>query len=747
MVVTLTAALGLGRLFSSGSWAGPLLVTVVAAHALAVGGRRWGLGGAGGALVSVVGLAALVTWVVEPHTTAYGLPTSATWRSLVADVAEAWRQFAVVKAPTEAGRPFVLTSVTTAWLIATLADAFAYRLLARFESLAPSFTLLVFGAILAPSGPAGRGPRLAVGAGYLAAVVLFLVLTEAARSGPWAGSGGGAGAGALVRRGTAMGAVAVAVAVIAGPLLPWAESLGLVGLGVGGDAPSSRSRNTVSPLVDIRGRLVEQSDLEMFTVVADQRAYWRLTALDRFDGTIWSSLGTYRAATGRLPDGPATTRAETAVSQQFAIGPLSSIWLPAAFRAESIDGADGARFDRDSASLLTARPTADGLSYAVVSAVPTFTAEDLDRATAAVPPEIAQRYLKLPEAFPARITTTARDVVVRAVGPGASPYATARALQDWFRSTFAYDLTVEAGHSLGALEHFLATRRGYCEQFAGAFAAMARSLGLPARVAVGFTPGSPGPDGRFHVAGRDAHAWPEVYIAGFGWVAFEPTPGRDVPGGAGYTGVQPPPPGGQDGAAPTTTVAGAGSAVGEPEPEPEPAPTAVPPGRPGPVGATARALGLILLANGAYLAVVVGGRRWLRGRRRAAAATPSARVLVAWAEAEEALAAAGMPRLAAETATEFASRVAASRVAAVRGWSEIAGRLVELAQASGLARFAPGGAPAGTAAAACQAAAELEARLRAGAGWFGRLRWAADPRPLGRAVKGWATTRWAATPT
>src|SRR5262249_38362786 len=79
------------------------------------------------------------------------------------------------------------------------------------------------------------------------------------------------------------------------------------------------------------------------------------------------------------------------------------------------------------------------------------------------------------------------------------------------------------GSGNSAIEDFLDSRQGFCEQFAGAFAAMARAVGLPARVAVGFAPGRY--DGReFTVLSRDAHAWPEVYLAGLGWTQFEPTP-------------------------------------------------------------------------------------------------------------------------------------------------------------------------------------------------------------------------------
>jgi Transglutaminase-like superfamily len=118
------------------------------------------------------------------------------------------------------------------------------------------------------------------------------------------------------------------------------------------------------------------------------------------------------------------------------------------------------------------------------------------------------------------------------------------ALQNWFRSDggFTYDDTIQSGDSADDLAAFLnpasGGRRGYCQQFAAAMAVMARMLGIPARVAVGFlAPDKTGPDTYVYSA-HDMHAWPELYFAGAGWVRFEPTPaGRatDVPG---YT-IQP----------------------------------------------------------------------------------------------------------------------------------------------------------------------------------------------------------------
>jgi transglutaminase-like putative cysteine protease len=66
---------------------------------------------------------------------------------------------------------------------------------------------------------------------------------------------------------------------------------------------------------------------------------------------------------------------------------------------------------------------------------------------------------------------------------------------------------------------------------------MARSLGLPTRVVVGFTPGQLRSDGLYHVEGRNAHAWDEVWFDGYGWMLFDPTPGRGAPGAEQHTGA------------------------------------------------------------------------------------------------------------------------------------------------------------------------------------------------------------------
>jgi transglutaminase-like putative cysteine protease len=120
----------------------------------------------------------------------------------------------------------------------------------------------------------------------------------------------------------------------------------------------------------------------------------------------------------------------------------------------------------------------------------------------------------------------AREVV----GAPPNPYAAAVALEAWFRTggDFTYDETPPTRFGSPALVAFATEhRRGYCQHFAGAMALMLRYLGIPARVAAGFTTGLYDTDeGEWTVADTNAHTWVEVWFAGYGWLPFDPTPGR-----------------------------------------------------------------------------------------------------------------------------------------------------------------------------------------------------------------------------
>src|SRR5207247_1141531 len=124
----------------------------------------------------------------------------------------------------------------------------------------------------------------------------------------------------------------------------------------------------------------------------------------------------------------------------------------------------------------------------------------------------------------AELYDRAREVA----GQTRSPYAAAVALERWFRVTggFTYSEQPQPTPGLPPLVGFVVeTRAGYCQHYAGAMALMLRLLGIPARVAAGFVPGHYR-DGEWTVTDHDAHTWVEVWFRGYGWLPFDPTPGR-----------------------------------------------------------------------------------------------------------------------------------------------------------------------------------------------------------------------------
>jgi transglutaminase-like putative cysteine protease len=729
--LTVAAVISFGRLFDDGRFFGPVFVAAVTSHLVARAGRRMGLGLPLAALLSLAaGTIALVN-LIEPATTTYGIPRGDSWRAIGDDLRQAWTSFSDVVAPTRATEGFVASAVIGTWVAAFLADVAAFRALATFEAIIPSMTLFVFSSALGPDRHRVRYTVI-----YLAALLMYVLVRTATRRADttsWFAGRRGGGASAIVRGGVGLAGAGVVVAAIIGPVLPGANSDPLIAWRNRDGDGGPRNRITVSPLVDIKERLVNQSENELLVVETSngQPSYWRLTALDRFDGRIWSSENTYKDAGGSLPEGEPSRAREQTLQQEFKIGRLSTIWLPAAFRPERLTGLKDARYDKESGSLLSPSVDANGLSYTVTSKLPRLTEALLEPVRSQIPNDIRDRYLQLPGDFPAEVTAEAEGITDGAD----SPYETALALQQYFRDgNFTYDEQVPPGHGDDAITRFLFdTRTGYCEQFAGTYAAMARAIGLPSRVAVGFQPGLQREDGTFHVRGKDAHAWPEVYLNGYGWVAFEPTPSRVHPGAESYTrtetyriqtedGSQPPAT-----VAPTTTSPTSDGSPSNRDVRDLDAGGGRSGGGSGPAAWWRRPMSVLAVLAGAGalgLALVPPARAYRRRRRRTAATTPRKRVLLAWEEAEEILAiAAGLPRRPAETPLEYAARVTAPA-------SLDRDRMTTLAHDTTAARFSAAEVDETVALEAESAVADVRRTLLGRATAAQRVLWAVDPRTL-----------------
>jgi transglutaminase-like putative cysteine protease len=727
-LLTVVVAVGLGRLFVDGSYIGAVAAAAVGTHASMWAARRWSLGTlvglAGGVLVGIV----VVAWFVLPDTTLAGLPTPHTFTRAGHELSQSYETFRHVVAPAPVSNGFVIAAVIGVVLTAMLADAAAFLVRATFEATIPSFTLFVFTATLGTA----RFRSVAV-ATYLGALLLFLVLHEEALdsiTASWFASRARRGRAALLRTGALLGAVAVVIAVVAGPHMPGAGAKAIIRWR-GGEGDRHTTRTTVSPLVNIRTRLVDRANVEVFTVRSSERAYWRLTSLDRYDSEIWSSEGSYKKL-GTDLDNDAPVPNGTPVLQAFAVSQLSSIWLPAAYEAQHIEGLKSLSYNPDSASIITDKPTTDGIVYQAESLIPHFSAEQLAGAGEGGLSRSATRQY---EALPA-VSARVRELALQVAGRG-TPYQRAKALQDFFRSSrFTYDLRVPAGHNQPALERFLfVTHRGYCEQFAGAYGVLARLVGLPTRVAVGFTTGELDRDGLFHVRDLNAHAWPEVYLGGYGWVAFEPTPGRGAPGAEDYTGV-PESQASVTNPSTATTLGPTPTTVPPQDEQNQTTPTSAPTAttQPSPVVAPPVhhshklliAAALVSVAVLAWAFGVPAAKQLRRNRRRRAASDPASRVLVAWEEMAETLGATRVPRRRSETMAEYATR--AARDVPLRPTPATA--LVTLAEDAAAASYGAGTPDSEVVERAQHAAATVETSVKEAAGPRRRLLWAIDPRPL-----------------
>jgi len=167
------------------------------------------------------------------------------------------------------------------------------------------------------------------------------------------------------------------------------------------------------------------------------------------------------------------------------------------------------------------RVNGEDASYTAASRLTTAGAADLRQAPADdLPPVVVSRYTNLPEGVPERVLDLAAEIT----GPHVTPYAQARALEAFLRQ-YPYSLEIEGPPGdRDPVDYFLfELQRGYCDYYASALVVMARSVGLPARLATGYLAQPADEDGVQSIYQINAHAWPEVYFGGYGWVEFEPT--------------------------------------------------------------------------------------------------------------------------------------------------------------------------------------------------------------------------------
>ncbi|MDE0067484.1 MAG: transglutaminaseTgpA domain-containing protein [Acidimicrobiaceae bacterium] len=688
IAASVVAVVTLERLFADLTFLRDVLLMVVASHLVAIACRRARFKFGPSLIFSSATLILLASAVFYPQESSFVFPTEETLRALSDDLSAARSVFAEESAPVEPLRGFLVGASALIWFGAFLADSAALRLRSFPEAVALPTSVLVFTALLGVDRN-----QVAHGIAYTAAITAVLLSMRALRKADddiWITTRASRGVSTILRVGAIFGLAVVAFGGFVAPRVPGADSQPLFDL-ADLDEPQS-TRNIISPLVKVSASLVEQGDQEIFSVRVDEdeRDYWRLMALTSFTGSQWERTSNFDGARGRL-DSTVDPSVENRRTLTQTVTTRSrgedDIYLPAAYELSRVldDGGVNLEYETATGALVYHRDSQEraeqGFRYTIESLTPDFDPSHLpDRAAAGLSGEFLAEHIQLPpvcdpdesssthNCWPERITDLAHQVTRDA----ANDYQRARMLQDFFRSpaNFSYNLNVASQHDVATAEDFLfEVRSGYCEQFASVYAAMARSLGIPTRVAVGYTWGSwDRARGEYVVRGQHAHAWPEVYFAGVGWIMFEPTPGRSRPRDSDVTGH-------------LEALQYPSNQIGEPAASaPDPAPTQPAGNRrqaPAPrptaplVGADSSSVAdsaprespdairlfIIVVAGMAVLVAIVPALKAIRRRRRAlrGADDPIQRAEIAWDEAVRALGLLDLSPEPHQTPLEFAS--------------------------------------------------------------------------------------------
>jgi transglutaminase-like putative cysteine protease len=543
LVLVLAGAIpAYARLFVDDAWRGRFLAAGVLALVLAAGARRLRLGAPGAAVVSVLGLVLFTYITALPSVGLIPDATSwATFRDLLAEAAAGMRDEV---APVAAVAPFVVAIATATWVVAHVSHELAVRWRRPGLGLVPLLVLWSVPLAIPVEGVVTGSTFLRALPFLAAAGVVLLVGTDH----------GGDEEGPLVTvSGVTIGAAALAITAVTPLLLPG------YGAAAWFDLSGPNDPRGYQPIVDVSERLQLPDERDVLRIRASERTYLRLAGLDSFDGATWrlgpSGVGSYQPdATSLHPADrplPPEQQAISAVPTRVEVEvlDLANIYVPTPYQPVSIQGeltremvwsteggflatwnlAEGGDAGQPRVAV------SEGVSYAVDAERPAPVIDDV-RAVS-YDQETLTRWTALPRDYD-RLAEAATSVYEAAGAETAVDKALA--LQAWFTEDgrFTYDLDVPALRGDDALERFvLEDRVGYCEYYATAMAVMLRATGVPARVAVGFLPGSvtepadPDVEGsltEFTVTTADAHAWVEVLFPDHGWVTFEPTPRSDL---------------------------------------------------------------------------------------------------------------------------------------------------------------------------------------------------------------------------
>lgn len=345
-----------------------------------------------------------------------------------------------------------------------------------------------------------------------------------------------------------------------GEALPFTTAKGIDVDVFKGDASSGYSRDDSS-----LGGAFQFDHTPVMTVDTTHRSYWRGESLEIYTGAGWEKL---EADSGdqivpvwpgrALPSSPEQQLSKLdKLEVRQTVTMLREERFPvlfSSFEPSIVEQVNQNRSEYSGVSWVTRKSELRYIrrqpisSYTVVSQMPIINEAVLRESTAEEKPGWLAPYLQLPNELPARVRQLAEELTQGA----AQPYVKAELIEDFLKTNFAYTNTPNDSKGVSAdfVDRFLfEVKEGYCDYFSSAMVVMARSIGLPARWVKGYATGThelsgggalgfgesleelldENGSGTYTVLNSDAHSWVEVYIAGYGWVPFEPTAGFTLP--------------------------------------------------------------------------------------------------------------------------------------------------------------------------------------------------------------------------
>ncbi|NHC12308.1 transglutaminase family protein [Motilibacter deserti] len=552
-LAVLLAATALWPIYEDRQWLPSVVLAVVVPIAACELLRRIGLPRL---LVPLGGVAALLLLLVATRArevAPFGLvPSPAAMDRLRTLTDEGFTAVQAFATPVPTLGPLVLLAAGGLGLLAVLVDTLVVTL--RKPALAGLPLLALYGvpAAIVPEGVPWLAFALGA-AGYLA----ILLAESRERVGRWGrtlGAGrrrnGVVDSSPLSAIGRRVGAGAVGIAVLVPAVVPGLD-LGLLGDGPGADGSgdgSGSGNGSGDPLLGLRNDLNRRTTFDVLSYTvrptpgtgADDplnAPYLRTLVYEQFDGDRWEPAPTAEGT-------PVVEGSDLSVPPVLAGRPreldvdverLNSRYLPLPYQVGRVSGLDGqwTLFPRVREVVAQERGAVDDQDYSVVWNEPNAPAAELLAATVPSPEQMGEAGGRL---FQQRGGEGVTEAITEAlddagIGRGAAPYEKAWALQQWLREGGGFTYAEDAPQPPNGTElitQFLRDKRGFCTHFATAMVVMARQLEIPARLAVGYLPGQEreqdGDGYRYTVTNEQAHAWPELYFQGFGWLRFEPTP-------------------------------------------------------------------------------------------------------------------------------------------------------------------------------------------------------------------------------